>query len=189
MSDDVRAGFGKKRKAISTRTRFDIFKRDGFKCLYCGRTPPTVILHVDHIQPVCEGGDNSPENLATSCDQCNFGKSGVPLTIVPKSLEQRAAESVEREKQVRALAEALREEKDRVEVDAWEVADIFIAHFNLDGIRKDWFQSIIGFVRRMPAPIVVESMEQAIAKRGRSSSGYAFRYFCGICWKKIKEAE
>lgn len=48
-------GAVKNRKAISTRTRFEVFKRDGFKCLYCGRTPPSVLLHVDHIIPVCSG--------------------------------------------------------------------------------------------------------------------------------------
>lgn len=26
-----------KRKAISKKTRFEVFKRDGFKCQYCGK--------------------------------------------------------------------------------------------------------------------------------------------------------
>lgn len=176
------------RKAISTRTRFEVFKRDGFKCLYCGRTPPNVLLHVDHIIPVCAGGDNSRDNLATSCDKCNMGKSGVSLTAVPKSLQDRAAESIEREKQVKALAKALRAEKDRIEKDAWEVADLFIANYRLDGIRKDWLQSIVGFIQRMPTPDVVASMELAIGKMGRGSRDPAFRYFCGVCWGKIKAA-
>lgn len=176
------------RKAISTRTRFEVFKRDGFKCLYCGRTPPAVLLHVDHIIPVCSGGDNSRDNLATSCDKCNLGKAGVSLTAVPKSLQDRAAESIEREKQVKALAKALRAEKDRIERDAWEVAELFIANYQLDGIRKDWLQSIIGFIQRMQTPDVVASMQFALAKRGHSSRDYAFRYFCGVCWGKIKDA-
>lgn len=176
------------RKAISTRTRFEIFKRDGFKCLYCGRTPPSVLLHVDHIIPVCKGGDNSRDNLATSCDKCNLGKSGVSLTAIPKSLQDRAAESIEREKQVKALAKALRAEKDRIDRDAWEVAGLFVDNYNLDGIRKDWFQSIIQFINLMPALDVVASMQQALAKRGGGSREYAFRYFCGICWNKIRNA-
>ncbi len=176
------------RKAISTRTRFEVFKRDGFKCLYCGRTPPSVLLHVDHIIPVCQGGDNSRDNLATSCDKCNLGKSGVSLAAVPKSLQDRAAESIEREKQVKALAKAIKAEKDRIERDALEVADLFVEHFRLDGIRKDWFQSIAGFIQRMPAPEVVSSMRVALGKRGHSSRDYAFRYFCGVCWGKIRDA-
>lgn len=176
------------RKAISTRTRFEVFKRDGFKCLYCGRTPPNVLLHVDHIIPVCQGGDNSRDNLATSCDKCNFGKAGISLTAVPKSLQDRAAESIEREKQVKALARALKAEKNRIEADAWEVAELFIDHFNLDGIRKDLLQSIIGFIQRMPAPDVVASMQLALGRRGHCSRDLAFRYFCGVCWGKIKDA-
>lgn len=175
------------RKPISTRTRFEVFKRDGFKCLYCGRMPPNVLLHVDHIIPVCVGGDNSRDNLATSCDKCNLGKSGVPLDVIPKSLQERAEESIEREKQVKALAKALRAEKDRIERDAWDVAYVLIDNYKLDGVRKDWMQSIIGFVKKMPATEVISSMEQAMAKRGGGSRDYAFRYFCGICWRKIKE--
>lgn len=188
LQTDGEGGAVKNRKAISTRTRFEVFKRDGFKCLYCGRTPPNVLLHVDHIIPVCSGGDNSRDNLATSCDKCNLGKAGVSLTAIPKSLEERAAESIEREKQVRALAKALRAEKDRIERDAWEVAGLFVDNFQLDGIRKDWFQSIVGFIRRMQTPDVVAAMQMALAKRGNSSRDYAFRYFCGVCWGKIKEA-
>lgn len=63
-----------KRKLISKKTRFEIFKRDSFKCQYCGCSAPEVILHVDHIEPVSKGGDNSIVNLITSCDSCNLGK-------------------------------------------------------------------------------------------------------------------
>ena len=63
-----------KRKSLSKGTRFNIFKRDGFTCQYCGAQPPDVVLEVDHILPVCEGGDNDPMNLVTSCEDCNRGK-------------------------------------------------------------------------------------------------------------------
>ena len=68
-----------KRKAISTRTRFEIFKRDGFRCAYCGATPLQSPLHVDHVKPVADGGSNDPANLITACGECNGGKSAVPL--------------------------------------------------------------------------------------------------------------
>lgn len=48
-----------KRKNISKGKRFDIFKRDGFTCQYCGKQPPGVVLHVDHITPVSKGGTNN----------------------------------------------------------------------------------------------------------------------------------
>lgn len=63
-----------KRKAIPKKTRFEVFKRDSFKCQYCGRSAPDVILEVDHIKPVAEGGKNTLMNLITSCQDCNRGK-------------------------------------------------------------------------------------------------------------------
>jgi len=63
------------RKAISKKLRFEVFKRDGFKCQYCGAEAPKAVLHVDHIHPVSKGGDNDLLNLITSCEDCNGGKS------------------------------------------------------------------------------------------------------------------
>ena len=63
------------RKNISKGKRFDIFRRDGFTCQYCGEQPPGIVLHVDHITPVSKGGTNDEMNLVTSCADCNLGKS------------------------------------------------------------------------------------------------------------------
>lgn len=67
------------RRPLSKRVRFEIFKRDGFRCLYCGATPLQSALHVDHVQPVADGGSDDPSNLVTSCDACNLGKGAVRL--------------------------------------------------------------------------------------------------------------
>jgi len=64
-----------KRKQLSKKIRFEIFKRDSFTCQYCGRKSPDVILEVDHICPVSKGGKNDMLNLITSCYECNRGKS------------------------------------------------------------------------------------------------------------------
>lgn len=63
-----------KRSPISKLLRFEVFKRDAFTCRYCGRTSPEVILELDHIDPVKNGGGNSMLNLITSCRDCNRGK-------------------------------------------------------------------------------------------------------------------
>jgi hypothetical protein len=68
--------------SLSTRIRFEILKRDGFTCQYCGRKPPEVQLHVDHIKPQWEGGTDDPENLITSCADCNLGKGRHRLMVV-----------------------------------------------------------------------------------------------------------
>lgn len=63
-----------KRKNLTKKVRFEVFKRDSFKCQYCGKEAPNVILEVDHIKPVVEGGSNDLINLITSCFDCNRGK-------------------------------------------------------------------------------------------------------------------
>jgi hypothetical protein len=64
-----------KRKTIGDKLRFEVFKRDNFKCQYCGMSAPDVVLNVDHIDPVSNGGENDILNLVTSCRDCNSGKS------------------------------------------------------------------------------------------------------------------
>lgn len=62
------------RVPISRSLRFEILNRDGYTCQYCGRKAPEVVLEIDHKIPVTQGGDNRPENLATSCFDCNRGE-------------------------------------------------------------------------------------------------------------------
>jgi 5-methylcytosine-specific restriction endonuclease McrA len=64
-----------KRKAIGKKIRFEVFKRDKFTCQYCGEKSPDVILHIDHINPVAEGGGNDIINLITSCVACNLASA------------------------------------------------------------------------------------------------------------------
>lgn len=60
--------------AIGKTRRFEIFKRDGFTCQYCGSRPPDVILEVDHIIPIAGDGTDDDVNLITACFNCNRGK-------------------------------------------------------------------------------------------------------------------
>ena len=80
-----------KRKGIPQSVRFEIFKRDSFTCQYCGGKAPDVILHVDHIKPVADGGENEIVNLVTSCADCNGGKGARALddsSIIEKQRRQ-----------------------------------------------------------------------------------------------------
>jgi Homing endonuclease associated repeat/HNH endonuclease len=66
----------KDRHLVSLSLRFQILKRDGFRCQYCGGTPQEgYILHVDHILPRSKGGKTERDNLITACWLCNMGKS------------------------------------------------------------------------------------------------------------------
>lgn len=80
-----------KRIQIPKKMRFEVFKRDKFTCQYCGRKSPDVVLEVDHIKPVAEGGTNDILNLVTACFDCNRGKSKTLLddsTVIQKQQAQ-----------------------------------------------------------------------------------------------------
>jgi hypothetical protein len=72
-----------KRLPVRKSLRFDIFQRDSFTCRFCGAQPPEVILHIDHLVPVIDGGANDPENLVTACQDCNLGKGRKSLLTEP----------------------------------------------------------------------------------------------------------
>jgi hypothetical protein len=64
----------RKRKALSQKLRFEVFRRDKFTCQYCGAKAPDVLLQCDHIEPHSKGGADHILNLITSCKDCNGGK-------------------------------------------------------------------------------------------------------------------
>lgn len=115
-----------KRKSLSKKIRFEVFKRDKFTCVYCGRKAPDVILEVDHIEPVAKGGDNSIANLVTSCIDCNRGKRDIPLSINETLEKQRIQLELLQEK--REQLEMLFEWKKSLdELDEYE-SDLFIQY-------------------------------------------------------------
>ena len=64
------------RNKMTNSLRYDILKRDNFRCTICGRTAADgITLHVDHIKPVAKGGLTEYSNLRTLCNECNSGKS------------------------------------------------------------------------------------------------------------------
>lgn len=174
------------RKQISTRMRFEIFKRDGFTCQYCGATPPGVVLHVDHIIPVADGGENHPHNLTTACSTCNLGKSDISLSVIPRSLEEASWDAEERRAQVEAYAAALQEEREAFEDDCWSVAEILKSGAS-NGYAASNFRSITMFVRRLGKGPVIEAANIAADRWGEGSR--RFKYFCGVCWRMVREAE
>ena len=63
------------RRLMSDSLRYDVLRRDGFRCQICGATQKDgVRLHVDHIYPVSKGGRTEMSNLRTLCERCNMGK-------------------------------------------------------------------------------------------------------------------
>lgn len=176
-----------KRKGLSKKLRFEVFKRDGFKCQYCGALPITQVLEVDHIRPVADGGENDMDNLVTACFSCNRGKGATSLESVPQSLTDKAALIKEREAQLAGYQEAMELKLDRIERDLWRIAEVLAPGSSEKGMRKDWTASIRMFNERLGVYEVLEAAEIASAKFSYSDRK-AFMYFCGICWRKVRES-
>jgi len=67
-------------RSPSLRLRFQVLKRDDFRCQACGKSPsafPGLYLHVDHNVAWSRGGETTLENLRTLCEACNLGKSNI----------------------------------------------------------------------------------------------------------------
>ena len=174
------------RTAISKRLRFEVFKRDRFMCAYCGAHPPGAVLQVDHIHPVAQGGGNDQDNLITACQACNIGKSDRLLSEVPKSLAEKAAATAEIEEQIAGYEAVMRERRERIEDDAQTVLNTLCDAFGLDSLSRADFASIKRFIEHLGLNEVLWAAETSVA-RYRFSYRRAFLYFCGICWRKIKE--
>jgi len=57
-------------------TRKNIFLRDNYTCQYCGTKHKAKSLDLEHVNPRCQGGIDSWENLVCACKKCNRKKKG-----------------------------------------------------------------------------------------------------------------
>jgi DNA-directed RNA polymerase subunit RPC12/RpoP len=175
-----------KRRAMSAKTRFEVFKRDGFVCQYCGAHPPDVLLEVDHIVAVKNGGVNDPDNLTTACERCNRGKSAVPLSSVPISLADKSAQVAERETQLQGYYAVIDAQRHRKYDETWEAIHIFDE--KAKEFRRYWIVSIERFLDLLGKYEVFDAMYIARAKFPWNEKR-RFIYFCGVCWRKVTEKQ
>ena len=174
------------RKQISKKLRFEIFHRDGFACQYCGATPPSVVLHVDHVFPVKSGGTNDQNNLITSCESCNLGKSAKHLSDVPLSIKDRSKRILEIEDQLKGYNEILLARADRIDQQAWMVVAALEGVEFAESYNRSRLLSIKRFLELIPVAEVMDAAEITLAKCGSTTKDRAFKYFCAVCWNKIR---
>lgn len=72
----------KSQRNIDQNISFQVFRRDGFRCVYCGEEHKA--LTVDHLVLWEEMGDSVPDNLVTACKKCNHTRGNMQL---PEFLE------------------------------------------------------------------------------------------------------
>lgn len=193
-----------KRKSLSQRTRFEIFKRDRFTCQYCGAHTPDVLLVIDHVIPIAEGGTNDTSNLRTACQPCNGGKSDRLLLEgeFPTPSARAVEEQAERLRQAKAYANLVQEmrahDDDRVDIVIQAWAKAFQAQTVIKDGQRFWqFRagedfpskaSVRKVLKRLPLETVLDAVDIAAAKIGIATRD-AERYFFGVCWRKVDELE
>lgn len=65
----------KSQRLIEQRTSWQVYKRDGYRCRYCGADG--VPLTVDHLVLWEEGGPSIPANLVAACRKCNKTRGNI----------------------------------------------------------------------------------------------------------------
>lgn len=176
--------------AASKRLRYEILRRDGFRCRYCGLTATEAELTVDHVVPVVLGGGDDAENLVCCCRPCNSGKSSIapesPLVASVADDALRWAKAMEYAAIDRRMA---REE-------AQKLHEKFLAKWNTwtytRGIKKynidipgGWQSSIDRFLE---AGLELEELLSLIDVAMAARTTDEWRYFCGCAWRRIRES-
>lgn len=182
--------------AVSKPLRYQILKRDRNKCKACGRGPDEVKLHIDHVVPTALGGSDDPSNLQTLCADCNGGKAAVPADApmvadvaedarrwaqaMAVVAEERAAD---REVRQGRHAAFLSEWSNWTYQGKWQSGGYERLHYDLPG---GWQNSIDQFVG---AGLDLADLQEMVNVAMGSQSPDKWRYFCGCCWKRIKQGQ
>jgi len=66
----------KTERNVSQVFSWQVYRRDGYKCRYCGADD--VPLTVDHLITWESGGPSTPENLVACCRRCNAARGETP---------------------------------------------------------------------------------------------------------------
>lgn len=177
--------FVTERKPLSKKARFQVFKRDEFKCCYCGRCPPNIVLEVDHIIAVANGGTNQVDNLITSCFDCNRGKGAERLEAVPQSLSDKIAIQQEKMEQIKALDRLLKQQKKRESAQVDEIERVFKMTWAERQFADRFRLSVTEFIQEIGVDECIRAMNRACGK-ARSPED-CLKYFCGICWNKVRD--
>jgi hypothetical protein len=174
--------------AVSKKTRFEVFTRDGFTCQYCGKQPPDTVLEVDHIIPRSRGGSDDIDNLATSCFDCNRGKAASLTAEIMEGLDVQLQSEVARVQDAlekHLMREKLREIERAMAVQ--EEADLaeVIHYYRSCWTGEPFYQtsSLRYFLKNLSVREIKEAIDISISQ----PRGNYWAYICGVCHTKIKQ--
>ena len=177
------------RTAIPKRVRMEVFKRDGFTCQYCGATPPSVVLEIDHVLPIAKGGTNEEMNLVTACEPCNSGKGAVLLTKVPESVAKRAEREQKMQEQLAAYYEMVASRKENLKNRAMQIAHRLDLWDEDRTMSADWGKGIMKFVERLSPKILDSLIDNANDNLAGMCQERRFKFFAKSCWNVIRQME
>lgn len=100
----------RRRKSFPVELKRELHRKQGGKCMYCGRRPGMDLMDIDHKNPMAKGGSDQKRNLQLLCRSCNtrkgattdrqfrtkFKSIGVPQTQTPptKTITQKQFDAV-----------------------------------------------------------------------------------------------
>jgi hypothetical protein len=180
--------------AVSKRLRFEILRRDNHTCRYCGASAPDVQLRIDHVLPEALGGLSVPENLVTSCEPCNSGKSSVapdqPIVADVRQSDLLWAQAMAEARAIRADMTEMREGYAIHFETMWSKWKIGSGQFGKPiPLPGDWRATLYRFYE---ADVAIEDIQYAVTS-AMGASGVrpenTFRYFCGVVWNILRETQ
>lgn len=180
--------------AVSRSLRFQILRRDGHCCRYCGEhASEQVKLVVDHVVPVAHGGTDDPSNLAAACSPCNGGKAAT--TADQSMVDQVSEDAIRWGQAVRASAIVFSVEREKVRK-YFDAVDEYWNGWTYGGYKKlpiprpsNWEDSIEKFYERgMPIHLLLDSARIALNKANITPDD-TWRYFMGCAWRRMGEIE
>jgi hypothetical protein len=175
---------------VSRRLRFEVLRRDGHTCRYCGAKAPDVALTVDHVIPTTLGGGDEPDNLVAACQPCNAGKTSIaPGSALVDDVEADAIRWASALKMAAWYRKIDREVMDEqvAEFDAawscWRLG-------NTDELvprEGGWEDSVERF---LSLGLTQEEMTKLIrVSMNKVRGDDAWRYFCGCCWRAVSDLQ
>ena len=177
-----------RRKAVTARTRFEVFKRDQFTCQYCGATAPDAVLHVDHIEPVADGGGNDLVNLITACKACNGGKGARKLSDSSSVAKQmRGLKDLAARREQLEMVAKWRVEMTRLHDEFIDTFDNFLQAYTGSSLSPSGRSTVAKWSRRFSADELLEALE--ISCRQYEDTNRAFAMVPAIIRNRRVEAE
>ena len=172
---------------VSKSLRFQILRRDDYRCHYCGATPEAAALRVDHVIPEALGGPTEAGNLVTACHDCNAGKAATPPdAAIVAEVDQRKVAFAEAMEQA---ARELRDDQEKQRAIIREFMSLWDEYLEVDYLPGDFDKPVLTWLDRGLTMDDLRYMMLVTATKPGLYRRDQFRYFAGCCWRRLTEIE